>query len=50
MAEGCGRMAEFLAQAPWDEHRDGLIATQSEREKNLNSHNLICRDTGEAAN
>jgi len=41
-AEGCGRMAEFLAQAPWDEQRDGLIATQSELEKHLNSHNLIC--------
>ena len=25
--EGCVRMAEFLAQAPWDEQRDGLIAT-----------------------
>jgi len=40
--EGCGRMTEFLAQAPWDEQRDGLTATQSEREKYLNSHNLIC--------
>jgi len=42
-AEGCGRMAEFLARAPWDEHRDRLITTQSELEKHLNSHNLICR-------
>jgi len=36
-------MAEFLAQTPWDEQRDGIIATQSELEKHLNSHNLICR-------
>jgi len=43
MVEGCGNIAEFLAQAPWDEKRDGLIATQSELEKHLNSHNLICR-------
>jgi len=42
-AEGYGRMAEFLAQAPWVEQRDRLITTQSELEKHLNSHNLICR-------
>jgi len=36
-------MAEFLARAPWDEQKDGPIATQSERGKHLNSHNLICR-------
>ena len=43
MAEGYGRMAEFLAQAPWVGQRDRLITTQSELEKHLNSHNLICR-------
>ena len=32
LAEGCGRMAEFLAQAPWSEKREGLSATQSEIE------------------
>jgi len=38
--EGCGKMAEFLAQAPWDEQREGLITTQSELGKHLNSHIL----------
>jgi len=42
-AEGCGNMAEFLAQAPWEEQRHWLLATQSELEKHLNSHNFICR-------
>ena len=28
LADSCGRMAEFLAQAPWDERRVGLGATQ----------------------
>ena len=41
--KGCGELAEFLAQAPWDEQRDRLIATQSELGKHLKSHNLICR-------
>jgi len=41
-AEGCGRLAEFLSQAPWDEQRDGLITTQPELEKHLKSHNFIC--------
>jgi len=41
--EGCSRMAEFLAQTPWDEQRVGLIATKIELEKHLNSHNLTCR-------
>ena len=27
LADGCGRMAKFLAQAPWDERRVGLGAT-----------------------
>ena len=27
IAEGCGKIAEFLAQAPWNEKRDGLSAT-----------------------
>jgi len=36
-------MAEFLAQAPWDEpQRDRLIATQSDLEKYLNSYSFIC--------
>ena len=33
----------FLAQAPWDEKRDGLITIQTELVTHLNSHNLICR-------
>jgi len=27
LADRCGKMAEFLAQAPWDERRVGLGAT-----------------------
>jgi len=42
-AKSCGKLAEFLAQAPWDEQRDGLITTHPELEKHLKSHNLICR-------
>jgi len=42
-AEDCGTMAEFLAQAPWDEQRVGLMVTQTELEKFLKSHNLTCR-------
>jgi len=41
--EACGRMAEILAQAPWNEQRARLIVTQIELEKHLNSHNLTCR-------
>jgi len=40
-AEGCGRMAEFLALAPWSEKREGLRATQPEMERHLHSHNSI---------
>ena len=29
-AKKCGELAEFLAQVPWDEQRQGRIATQSE--------------------
>jgi len=43
IAEGCGKIAEFLAQAPWNEQRDRLSATQIELEKHLNSHNSTCR-------
>ena len=38
IAEGCGRIAEFLAQTPWNEKRNGLSATQPELEKHLYSH------------
>jgi len=41
-AEGCGRIAEFLAQAPWNEKQEGLSATQPEIEKHLYSHNSAC--------
>jgi len=27
LAQGCGRIAEFLAPAPWNEHREALIST-----------------------
>jgi len=42
LAQGCGRIAEFLAQVPWNEKREGLSATQSELEKHLYSHNSTC--------
>jgi len=42
LAEGCGRMAEFLAQAPWNERREGLGATHLGIEQHLHSHNSIC--------
>ena len=42
IAEGCGKIAEFLAQAPWNEKRDGLSVTQPELEKHLHSHNSTC--------
>ena len=41
-AEGCAKIPEFLGHAPWGEQREGLIATQSELEVFLNTHNLIC--------
>jgi len=43
LATGCGRMAEFLAQAPWNEKREGLSTTQPDIEQHLYSHNNICR-------
>jgi len=42
IAEGCGRIAEFLAQAPWNKKWEGLGATQPELEKHLHSHNSTC--------
>jgi len=42
IAEGCGRIAAFLAQAPWDEKREGLSLTQPELEQYLYSHNSTC--------
>jgi len=42
IAEGCGKIAEFLTQAPWNEKRDGLSATQPELENHLLSHNSTC--------
>jgi len=42
LADGCGRMAEFLAQAPWDERRVGLGATHLGIKQHLRSHNSIC--------
>ena len=42
IAEGCGGIAEFLAQAPWDEKREGLSATQPELDQYLYSHNSTC--------
>jgi len=32
LAKGCGGIAEFLAQTPWNEKREGLSATQSDIE------------------
>jgi len=43
LAQGCGRIAEFLAQAPWNDQREGLSSTQSDIEQHLLSHNNICR-------
>ena len=42
LAEGCGRMTEFLAQAAWNEKRKGLGATHPGIEQHLHSHNSIC--------
>ena len=41
-AEGCTKIAEFLAHAPWEEQREGLITTQSKLRNLLNTHNLVC--------
>jgi hypothetical protein len=35
LADGCGKMAEFLAQAPWDERRVGLGTTHLGIEQHL---------------
>jgi len=43
LAKGCSRIAEFLAQAPWNEKREGLSATQPDIEQHLHSYNNICR-------
>jgi len=42
LADGCGKMAEFLAQAPWDERRVGLGTTHLGIEQHLHSQNSIC--------
>jgi len=42
-AQGCGRIAEFLAQAPWNEQREGLSSTHSDIEHHLLSHSNFCR-------
>ena len=42
LADSCGRMAEFLAQTPWEERRAGLGATQLGIKQHLGSHNSIC--------
>ena len=42
VAEGCGHLAEFLAQSPWEEKRTGLGVAQLDIEQHLNSHNYIC--------
>jgi len=43
LATGYGKIAEFLAQAPWNEKREGLSATQPDIEQHLHSHNNFCR-------
>ena len=40
LAEGCGQLAEFLAQT--EENRTGLGVTQLDVEQHLKSHNYIC--------
>jgi len=42
LAEGCGKLAEFLAQIPWEKKRTGLGFAQLDVEQHLNSHNHIC--------
>ena len=42
LVEGCGQLAEFLAQTPWEENRTGLGVTQIDVEQHLKSHNHIC--------
>jgi len=49
---GCGRLRQngrIFGSSTWDEQRERIIAIQSELEKHLNSHNLICRRLTEAA-
>jgi len=41
-AQGCGRIAEFLAQYPWTEPRHGLLLTQSGKDQHLLLHNYTC--------
>jgi len=43
LAQGYGRIAEFLSQAPWNEQREGLSSTHPDIEQHLFSHNNICR-------
>jgi len=44
LAQGCGRISEFLAQAPLNEQWEGLCSTHSDIEQYLFSHNNIyCR-------
>jgi len=42
LAEGCGRLAEFLGQFPWEEKRIGLGSAQLDVQQHLDSHNRIC--------
>jgi len=42
LTQGCGRIAEFLAQTPWNKQREGLSSTHSAVEEHLLSHNNIC--------
>jgi len=43
LAQGCGRIAEFLAEAPLNEQREGLSSTHSDIEQHRLSHNNIYR-------
>ena len=42
LAEGCGRLAEFLGQFPWEEKRIGLGSAQFDVQHHLDSHNCTC--------
>jgi len=42
LAEGCGQLAECLAQFPWEEKRIGLEFAQPNVEQHLDSHNRTC--------
>jgi len=42
LAAGCGRIAEYLALAPWSEKWEGLRATQPEIERHLHLQNSTC--------